>query len=76
MKTEPTQLQNPNLTIHRIFETLSVVAFILLTINFGYQLTLLFLDYLIVHSYLAWAIPLVVLLSWLGADFLTGLVHF
>ncbi|MCH1910532.1 fatty acid desaturase family protein [Leptospira noguchii] len=76
MKTEPTQLQKPNLTIHRILETLSVISFVLLSIYFGYQLTRLFLDYFTVHSYLVWMFPLVVLLSWLGADFLSGLVHF
>ncbi|EMO25210.1 kua-ubiquitin conjugating enzyme hybrid localization domain protein, partial [Leptospira interrogans serovar Bataviae str. HAI135] len=76
MKTEPTQLQKPDLTIHRILETLSVISFVLLSIYFGYQLTRLFLDYFTVHSYLVWMFPLVVLLSWLGADFLSGLVHF
>ncbi|EMJ96325.1 fatty acid desaturase CarF family protein [Leptospira alstonii] len=76
MKTEPTQLQKPDLTIHRIFETLSVVAFVLLSIYFGYQLARVLTNDFAAHSYLAWAVPLVILLSWLGADFLSGLVHF
>ncbi|EMY78675.1 kua-ubiquitin conjugating enzyme hybrid localization domain protein [Leptospira weilii serovar Ranarum str. ICFT] len=76
MKTEPTPLQKPDLTIHRIFETSSVIAFVLLSIYFGYQLTHVLASDFVTHSYLAWVIPAVILLSYLGADFLSGLVHF
>lgn len=73
MQVEPTQLQKPDLTIHRIFETLSVVAFVFLSIYLGYQLAKIFSNEFVAHFYL---VPLVVLISWLGADFISGLVHF
>ncbi|EMF81943.1 hypothetical protein LEP1GSC188_0811 [Leptospira weilii serovar Topaz str. LT2116] len=76
MQSEPTQLQKPDLTIHRIFETLSVVAFVFLSIYLGYQLTRIFSNAFVSHFYLVWVVPLVVLFSWLGADFISGLVHF
>lgn len=73
MQTESTQLQKPDLTIYRIFETLSVIAFVLLSIYLGYQLVGIFSNVFVSHFYL---VPLVVLFSWLGADFISGLVHF
>ncbi|EQA60793.1 fatty acid desaturase CarF family protein [Leptospira alexanderi] len=76
MQAKPTQLQKPDLTIHRIFETLSVVAFVFLSIYLGYQLARIFSNAFVSHFYLVWIVPLVILFSWLGADFISGLVHF
>lgn len=76
MKPEPTPLQKPDLTIHRIFETLSVIAFVFLSVYLGFRLFQILENDSVSNSYLLWAIPSVVLLSWLGADFISGLVHF
>ncbi|MCG6168991.1 fatty acid desaturase family protein [Leptospira sp. FAT2] len=76
MNTELTPVPKPDLTVHRIFETLSIIAFVFLSVYLGYKLANLFQNDFAAHSYLIWAVPAVIFLSWLGADFVSGLVHF
>ncbi|RHX92946.1 fatty acid desaturase CarF family protein [Leptospira stimsonii] len=76
MNTELNQISKPDLSVHRIFEILGLLSFVLLSISLGYQLIHLFSLKITEHSWLFWVLPLVILISWIGADFISGLVHF
>ncbi|MDV6236020.1 fatty acid desaturase CarF family protein [Leptospira ellisii] len=76
MNTELNPIFKPDLTVHRIFETSGIISFLLLSAYLGYQLAFLFAADYSQNQWLLWTLPSVILFSWIGADFISGLVHF
>ncbi|XDD50985.1 fatty acid desaturase CarF family protein [Leptospira sp. WS92.C1] len=76
MNSKLIPVKRPDCSIHRIFEISGVISFLFLSVYLGYELTLLFFGDLSENLWLVWTAPLIIFLSWIGADFLSGLVHF